>query len=80
MNIVVLVKQVPDTEGARTLDPADNTVDRAGVDPVVNYIDEFAIEEGLQLTDQDKADLVNFLKCLTDPDFATNEDFSDPHE
>lgn len=49
MNIVVLVKQVPDTEGARTLDPADNTVDRAGVDPVVNYIDEFAIEEGLQL-------------------------------
>ena len=29
MNIVVLVKQVPDTEGDRTLNPADNTVDRA---------------------------------------------------
>jgi electron transfer flavoprotein beta subunit len=49
MNIVVLVKQVPDTEADRTLNPADNTVDRAAVDPVINYIDEFAIEEGLQL-------------------------------
>jgi electron transfer flavoprotein beta subunit len=49
MNIVVLVKQVPDTEAERKLDPADNTVDRASVDPVINYIDEFAIEEGLRL-------------------------------
>jgi electron transfer flavoprotein beta subunit len=49
MNIVVLMKQVPDTEGDRTLDPNDKTVDRAAVDPVINYIDEFAIEEGLLL-------------------------------
>jgi electron transfer flavoprotein beta subunit len=49
MNIVVLMKQVPDTEGDRKLDPSDNTVDRAAVDPVINYIDEFAIEEGLLL-------------------------------
>jgi electron transfer flavoprotein beta subunit len=49
MNIVVLVKQVPDTEGNRKLDPSDNTLDRASVDPVINYIDEFAIEEGLRL-------------------------------
>ncbi|MDQ6851486.1 MAG: electron transfer flavoprotein subunit beta/FixA family protein [Actinomycetota bacterium] len=49
MNIVVLVKQVPDTEGDRKLDPSDNTVDRGAVDPVINYIDEFAIEEGLRL-------------------------------
>jgi electron transfer flavoprotein beta subunit len=48
MNIVVLVKQVPDTEGDRRLNPSDNTVDRAAVDPVINYIDEFAIEEGLR--------------------------------
>jgi len=47
MNIVVLVKQVPDTEGDRKLNPDDKTVDRAAVDPVINYIDEFAIEEGL---------------------------------
>jgi len=49
MNIVVLMKQVPDTEGDRKLNPADNTLDRNAVDPVINYIDEFAIEEGLQL-------------------------------
>jgi electron transfer flavoprotein beta subunit len=47
MNIVVLMKQVPDTEGKRTLTSDDKTVDRASVDPVINYIDEFAIEEGL---------------------------------
>jgi electron transfer flavoprotein beta subunit len=49
MNIVVLMKQVPDTEGARTLDPTDKTINRGAVDPVINYIDEFAIEEGLRL-------------------------------
>src|SRR5919206_2476 len=49
MNIVVLMKQVPDTEGDRKLDPSDNTVDRTAVDPVINYIDEYAIEEGLLL-------------------------------
>jgi electron transfer flavoprotein beta subunit len=48
MKIVVLMKQVPDTEGDRKL-ASDNTVDRAAVDPVINYIDEFAIEEGLRL-------------------------------
>jgi len=49
MNIVVLVKQVPDTEAERKLTADDKTVDRASVDPVINYIDEFAIEEGLRL-------------------------------
>jgi electron transfer flavoprotein beta subunit len=49
MNIVVLVKQTPDTEGERALNAADNTVDREKVDPVINYIDEYAIEEGLRL-------------------------------
>ena len=44
MNIVVCVKQVPDTEVERSLVPGDNTVDRASVDGVINYLDEFAIE------------------------------------
>lgn len=52
MKIVVLVKQVPDTEGNRTLDVKDYTVDRAAVDPVINYQDEFAIEEGLRLKER----------------------------
>jgi electron transfer flavoprotein beta subunit len=51
MNIVVCVKQVPDTEVERTLKPGDNTVDRASVDGVINYLDEFAIEEGLKIAE-----------------------------
>ncbi len=49
MNVVVLMKQVPDTEQERSLNASDNTIDRTSIDPVINYIDEFAIEEGLRL-------------------------------
>src|SRR5579863_2752637 len=51
MNIVVCMKQVPDTEMERSLVPGDNTVDRAGVDGVINYLDEFAIEEALKIAE-----------------------------
>lgn len=51
MNIVVCVKQVPDTEVERSLVPGTNTVDRAGADGVINYLDEFAIEEGLKIAE-----------------------------
>src|SRR5580692_1965243 len=51
MNIVVCVKQVPDTEVERGLVPGDNTVDRASVDGVINYLDEFAIEEALKIAE-----------------------------
>src|SRR3984957_13160942 len=51
MNIVVCVKQVPDTEVERSLEPGDNTVDRASVDGVINYLDEFAIEESLKIVE-----------------------------
>ncbi len=47
MNIVVLVKQVPDSGSERKMDAADNTVERAAADNVVNEIDEYAIEEAL---------------------------------
>src|SRR4028118_1362126 len=49
MNIVVLVKQVPDSGTQRSLDPSDNTVARAAADNVINEIDEYAIEEALQV-------------------------------
>ena len=49
MNIVVLVKQVPDTWAERRLDSADNTLDRASVDVVMNEIDEYAVEEALRI-------------------------------
>ena len=37
------------------------------------------IAGGLNLTSQEKADLVAFLKALSDPDFLSNKDFSDPN-
>ena len=49
MNIVVLVKQVPDTWADRQLVEADRTLDRASVDAVINELDEYAIEEALRL-------------------------------
>ncbi|MFI2632794.1 electron transfer flavoprotein subunit beta/FixA family protein [Streptomyces collinus] len=49
MNIVVLVKQVPDTSAERTLAGADHTLDRESVDLVLDEIDERAAEEALTL-------------------------------
>ncbi len=51
MNIVVCVKQVPDTWAERTLRPNDSRLDRASVDGVINELDEYAIEEGLRLAE-----------------------------
>ncbi|MEK6556883.1 MAG: electron transfer flavoprotein subunit beta, partial [Candidatus Margulisiibacteriota bacterium] len=51
MNIVVCIKQVPDTNEVK-IDPATNTLIRAGVPSIINPFDENAIEEGLRLRDQ----------------------------
>jgi electron transfer flavoprotein beta subunit len=51
MNIVVCVKQVPDTAVERTLVPGDGTLDRASVDGLINELDEYAIEEGLRIAE-----------------------------
>ncbi len=49
MNIVVLVKQVPDTWSERKLRAEDSTLDRDAADAVINELDDYAIEEGLRL-------------------------------
>jgi electron transfer flavoprotein beta subunit len=51
MNIVVLVKQVPDSGAERSL-TADHTVDRAGANNVINEMDEYAIEEALRIAQE----------------------------
>jgi len=51
MNIVVCVKQVPDTASERTLSSADSTLDRDSADALINELDEYAIEEGLRLAE-----------------------------
>src|ERR1017187_3450631 len=55
MNIVVCVKQVPDTSAERKLKPADGTLDRASVDGLINELDEYAIEGGLQIAEAQRA-------------------------
>ena len=49
MNIVVLVKQVPDSGSERNLRTDDQTVDRASANNVINEMDEYAIEEALKI-------------------------------
>ncbi|MGH3261632.1 MAG: electron transfer flavoprotein subunit beta/FixA family protein, partial [Trebonia sp.] len=50
MNIVVCVKQVPDTAVERSL-TAGGTLDRASLDGLINELDEYAIEEGLRIAE-----------------------------
>ncbi|GAA4073744.1 electron transfer flavoprotein subunit beta/FixA family protein [Nonomuraea soli] len=49
MNIVVCVKQVPDTATERKLRSDDKTLDRDAADGVVNELCEYAVEEALKL-------------------------------
>ncbi|HEY1974894.1 MAG TPA: electron transfer flavoprotein subunit beta/FixA family protein [Pseudonocardia sp.] len=49
MNIVVLVKQVPDYNSERTLTDPDHTLDRGSTDAVIDEINERSVEAALQL-------------------------------
>ena len=51
MNIIVSIKQVPDTTEVR-IDPETGTLVREGVPSIINPFDENAIEAGLQLREQ----------------------------
>ena len=50
MNIVVCIKQVPDTNDVR-IDPKTNTLIREGVKSIINPFDENAVEAALKLRD-----------------------------
>ena len=51
MNIVVCVKYVPDATADRRFE-SDNTVDRVGVDGLLSELDEYAVEQALQLAEK----------------------------
>ncbi len=55
-NIVVLIKQVPDTWSERKLTDADFTLDREAADAVLDEINERAVEEALQIREKEAAD------------------------
>ncbi len=61
MNIIVCVKQVPDTTAEKKLG-ADNRLDRASVESILIPFDEYAVEEALRIKEAQGADVT--LVCL----------------
>ena len=51
MNILVCVKQVPDTKDVR-LDPKTNTMSREGVESIMNPFDRHALEEAVRIKEE----------------------------
>jgi len=51
MNIIVCVKHVPDATADRHFE-ADKTVDREGVDGLLSELDEYAVEQALQIKEK----------------------------
>jgi electron transfer flavoprotein beta subunit len=51
MNIIVCIKQVPDTTEIK-IDPQTNTLIREGVESIINPFDLYAIEEALRLKEK----------------------------
>src|SRR6476659_6069089 len=54
-NIVVLIKQVPDTWSERKLSDGDYTLDREAADAVLDEINERAVEEALLIKEKEAA-------------------------
>jgi electron transfer flavoprotein beta subunit len=70
MNIVVLIKQVPDTYSERKLDASDGTLDRDATDAVLDEINERAVEAALQLKEANDGSEVTVVTM--GPDRATD--------
>ncbi|MFH1779326.1 MAG: electron transfer flavoprotein subunit beta/FixA family protein [Candidatus Omnitrophota bacterium] len=51
MNIIVCIKQVPDTQDIK-INPQTNTLIREGVKSIINPFDMYAIEEGLRIKER----------------------------
>ncbi len=60
MNIIVCIKQVPDTTEIR-IDPETNTLIRKGVDAIINPFDTYAVEEGARIRERVGAGKVTVL-------------------
>ena len=68
MNIVVCVKYVPDATADRRFE-SDNTVDREGVDGLLSELDEYAIEQALQIKEKsDNPDDVKVTALCVGPE------------
>jgi electron transfer flavoprotein beta subunit len=70
MNIVVCVKYVPDATADRQFE-SDNTVDRDGVDGLLSELDEYAVEQALQIK-ENSSDDVEVTVLSVGPEDATD--------
>lgn len=70
-NIVVLVKQVPDTYSERKFTEGDYTLDRESADAVLDEINERAVEEALQLKEAHSDDPGEVTVVSVGPDRAS---------
>lgn len=57
MKIAVCVKQVPDTWAEKRLREADSILDRDSADGVMNELDEYAVEEALQIAETNSGEV-----------------------
>jgi electron transfer flavoprotein beta subunit len=71
MNIVVCVKYVPDATADRQFE-SDNTVDRVGVDGLLSELDEYAIEQALQIKEKRADEDVSVTALCVGPEKATD--------
>lgn len=71
MNIVVCVKYVPDATGDRQFE-SDNTVDRVGVDGLLSELDEYAIEQALQIKEKRDGEEVEVTALCVGPEKAVD--------
>ena len=72
MNIVVCVKYVPDATGDRHFED-DKTVDRVSTDGLLSELDEYAVEQALQLKEKsDNPDDVEVTALCVGPDKAVD--------
>lgn len=68
-NIVVLVKQVPDTYSERKLTESDHTLDRESADAVLDEINEKAVEQALKIKEAGEGEVT---AISVGPDRATD--------
>lgn len=71
MNIVVCVKYVPDATADRRFE-SDNTVDRVGVDGLLSELDEYAVEQALQIKEKRDGDDVTVTALCIGPEKAVD--------
>ena len=71
MNIVVCVKYVPDATADRQFE-SDNTVDRVGVDGLLSELDEYAVEQALQIKEKADGDDVTVTALCVGPEKAVD--------